>query len=74
MFIYFYENDNNNNRNEKKIFVLQNGWATAQLYCEIFCIAMQGSVLQDSECSGFNCVAIQWDWIGGCVTIQNFVL
>ena len=28
-------------------------------------------VLQDSECSGFSCVAIQWDWIGGCVTIQN---
>ena len=27
-------------------------------------------VLLDSECSGFSCVAIQWDWIGGCVTIQ----
>ena len=26
--------------------------------------------MQDSECSGFSCVAIQWDWIGGCVTIQ----
>ena len=24
-----------------------------------------------SECSGFSCVAIQWDWIGGYVTIQN---
>ena len=27
--------------------------------------------MQDSECSGFSCVTIQWDWIGGCVTIQN---
>ena len=32
---------------KKYIFVLQNGWATAQLYCEKFCIAMQGSALQE---------------------------
>ena len=46
------------------------------LYCErrmLKKIVLQDTqgVLQDSECSGFSCVAIQWDWIGGCVTIQN---
>ena len=51
------------------------GWIVLQpkgkLYCKRVCIAEKKAgkivlqdtqgVLQDSECSGFSCVAIQWD-------------
>ena len=53
------ENNNNNNRNEKKIiFVLQNGWATAQLYCEKFLYCNVGLYCK-VDVGKENCIAIK---------------
>ena len=57
------KNENNNmKKNEKKKFVQNLGWATAQLYCKRKrnCIAIQSLYCSGAPRMGWECIAIHW--------------